>query len=308
MQFICESCKANLQIADEKIRGKRLIVRCKRCGVQIRIVDPALLPSQSAGKAAGTASQSGGRPATGPIRAPQSGGRPSTGPIARASAPRRETDTESTRSMDSEVLEKALRASKAGDAPPRAASAPRTEPPPPPPRETPLPREPAAWFAMIQGKQLGPITRAELALKASAGQVGPRTYLWKEGMESWIRAKDVPELVPLLAAPPTPPPPPSDEARPGSPGRRIELPFDTASGNRTPPSTGRAREGVDGAGESASPDAPTPPGGLRLPAGDGPASIAQSSPPAVEKAAGADPRPRPGASPPDALDLARWGA
>src|SRR3954470_2372747 len=120
MQFICESCKAHLLVADEKIRGKRLIVRCKRCGVQIRIVDPALLPSQSAGKA-GTASQSAARPATGPIRASQSGGRPSTGPIARASAPRRETDTESTRSMDSEVLEKALRASKADDVALRAA-------------------------------------------------------------------------------------------------------------------------------------------------------------------------------------------
>src|SRR5207302_5928870 len=153
MQFICESCKANLQIADEKIRGKRLIVRCKRCGVQIRIVDPALLPSQSAGTAAGTASQSAGRPPTGPIRTSQAGGRPSTGPIARASAPRRETDTESTRSMDSEVLEKALRASKAEDAAPRPAVVPppRSEPPPPPPRETPAPRDPAVWFVMIQG-------------------------------------------------------------------------------------------------------------------------------------------------------------
>jgi predicted Zn finger-like uncharacterized protein len=42
MQFICETCQANLTIADEKLRGKRLIVRCKRCGVQIRIADPAL--------------------------------------------------------------------------------------------------------------------------------------------------------------------------------------------------------------------------------------------------------------------------
>src|SRR5207245_6242666 len=160
MQFICESCEANLQIADEKIRGKRLIVRCKRCGVQIRIVDPALLPSQSGGKAVSSSSQSGGRPEPWPSRGSQSGGRPATGPIARASAPRRETDTESTRAMDSEVLEKALRASKAGDAAPRAAAvlAPRSEPPPPPPppRETPAPRDPAVWFAMIHGKQLGP--------------------------------------------------------------------------------------------------------------------------------------------------------
>src|SRR5438067_1851660 len=154
MRFICESCKANLQIADEKIRGKRLIVRCKRCGVQIRIVDPALLPSQSGGKAVSSSSQSGGRPEAGPIRGSQSGGRPATGPIARASAPRRETDTESTRAMDSEVLEKALRASKAGDAAPRAAAvlAPRSEPPPPPPppRETPAPTRFAGPTARVR--------------------------------------------------------------------------------------------------------------------------------------------------------------
>src|SRR5882724_8362886 len=35
MQFGCESCKAQLQIADEKVRGKRLIVRCRRCGAKI---------------------------------------------------------------------------------------------------------------------------------------------------------------------------------------------------------------------------------------------------------------------------------
>jgi predicted Zn finger-like uncharacterized protein len=307
MQFICESCKAHLTVADEKIRGKRLIVRCKRCGVQIRIVDPALLPSQSTGKAVGSGPQSAGRPEAGPIRASQSGGRPSTGPIARVSTPRRETDTESTRAMDSEVLEKALRASKAEDAAPRASAVParRTEPPPPPPRETPAPRDPAVWFAMVHGKQLGPITRAELGLKASAGQVGPRTYLWKEGMESWIRAKDVPELVPLFAAPPTPPPPPGDEARQREP--RIELPFDTSSPHATPPSTERARNGADQAEESASPDAPTPPGGLRLPAGDEPGSTAQPDAPAVETAAADDPPPGTD-SPPDALDLARWGA
>ncbi len=324
MQFICESCKAHLIVADEKIRGKRLIVRCKRCGVQIRIVDPALLPSQSGGRPptgpirtspgapspAGGTSQSGGRPATGPVRTSQSGGRPSTGPVARAAAPRRDTDTESTRAMDSEVLEKALRASKGeGAAPPSPAPpAPRSAPPPPP-------RDPAVWFAMIQGNQAGPITRAELALKASAGQVGPRTYLWKDGMESWIRAKDVPEFVPLFAAPPAPPPPPRDEAaaqRPEARERRVELPFESADGHVTPPSAGHVTPpsaepvpapaaGVE-VEESASPDAPTPPGGMRIPEEAGSAA-APGQPEADQPAAGDSAALAPGA-----LDLARWGA
>jgi predicted Zn finger-like uncharacterized protein len=319
MQFICESCKANLQIADEKIRGKRLIVRCKRCGLQIRIVDPALLPSQSGGRpptgpiraspgapspADGT-SQSGGRPASGPVRTSQSGSRPSTGPVARATAPRRETDTESTRAMDSEVLEKALRASKGeATAPASPAPVPRSAPPPPP-REPP--RDPAIWFAMIQGKQAGPITRAELALKASASQVGPRTYVWKDGLESWIRAKDVPELVPLFAAPPTPPPPPRDAAaaqRPEAGGRRVELPFESAAGRLTPPSAQPVPAPAAGgeAEESTSPDAPTPPGGMRMPEEAG--SAAAPAQPVADRPAAVGAVP----SAPGALDLARWGA
>ena len=285
MQFTCESCKANLQIADEKVRGKRLIVRCKRCGVQIRIVDPAL-KGQPASPAPAAPAATGGAPA---VRTP-------TGPIARAPAPARPSDTESTRAMDSEVLEKALRASKAPDAAPPQAAPPRSAPPPPPPRETPAPRDAPSWFAMIQGKQVGPMSHAEIALKASAGQVGPRTYLWKEGMDSWIRAKDVPGLVPLFAAPPTPPPPPRDEAAAPARkagGERAELPFESGAGRNTPPSSEAAEAETE-----ASPDAPTPPGGMRAPVEARPAV----PPEAAQEGRSATPPA------PAALDLARWGA
>jgi hypothetical protein len=119
-------------------------------------------------------------------------------------------------------------------------------------------------------------------------------------MESWIRAKDVPELVPLFAAPPTPPPPPGEDARTHSQEGRVVLPFDTASGPNPRPST----QGAGDDGESASPDAPTPPGGMSVPdAGE----AGQPGPAAAETAAG-DPAAGAGASAPGALDLARWGA
>src|SRR5438128_6526821 len=209
MQFICETCKANLQIADEKVRGKRLIVRCKRCGTQIRIADPALATSQSGAKAS-----------TGPIATSQPDRKPSTGPIR--APPARDTDTESTRAMDSEMLEKAVRASKGDEAAAASlgqASPARSSPPRPPPEDlSRRPRDPPVWFAMIGGKQTGPISRAELGLKTAAGQVGPRTYLWKEGMESWVRAKDLAEVSPLFAAAAPP-------ARNGQ-QRGARLPFD----------------------------------------------------------------------------------
>jgi predicted Zn finger-like uncharacterized protein len=289
MQFSCESCKANLQIADERIRGKRLIVRCKRCGVQIRIVDPALQTPPRGTPPSGRPKVSSALP-RGAATPP--GGVPPAGSPSSAPAPRRGWEAEDTRAMDSEVLEKALRASKPEEAASafQAAPAPRVTPPPPP-RDPPAPRDAPVWFAIVQGKQLGPITRAELALQASAGQVGPRTYLWKEGMESWIRAKEVTELVPFFAAPPTPPPPPAEETpaaqSPGAPHPRRELPFETRA----------ASGGSQEREEPASPDAPTPPGGMRIPGEARPAGVSREAP-----------APQPGPMSPDALDLARWGA
>ena len=189
MQFACESCKAQLQIADEKVRGKRLIVRCKRCGAKIGISDPAL-----------------GAPRP---KAPQPSPKPSApAPAVAAPAKRPGSDTESTRAMDSDMLEKALEASKTEDlAALQAARAQAVSQPPP----QSLPAgDSADWFAMIHGKQAGPMTRAELTAKINEAAVGPRTYLWKDGMESWQRARDLAELAalfPQLPEPSVPPPP-----------------------------------------------------------------------------------------------------
>ena len=155
MRFSCESCKAQLQIADEKVRGRRLIVRCKRCGAKIGLVDPLFSAS--------------------PPR------------VVEAAPAGPASDTESTRAMDDDVLERALQASRAGDG--SANGSPQTQRFAAP--AAPLPANPAVWFAMLQGKQTGPLTRAELEARADEGEVGPRTYIWCEGMESWQRAQEV---------------------------------------------------------------------------------------------------------------------
>jgi predicted Zn finger-like uncharacterized protein len=202
MQFACENCKTQLQIADEKVRGKRLIVRCKRCGAKIAIADPALggPPGPRLVAAGFPAARAAPRPAQ-PQPAPS---RPAPAPHPHAA---RDTDIESTRAMESDVLEKALRASKQ-DSPaqpggPRGASAlpdpfeggDAQQPPPAAPADESL------WFAMLHGTQTGPLTRSELTGRANAGEVGPRTYLWREGMDSWQRAKDVSELAFLFPQP-----------------------------------------------------------------------------------------------------------
>ena len=37
MKFICENCKAKYTIADEKVRGKVLKIRCRGCGEIIAV-------------------------------------------------------------------------------------------------------------------------------------------------------------------------------------------------------------------------------------------------------------------------------
>ena len=200
MQFSCESCKAQLQIADEKVRGRRVLVRCRRCGAKIALADPAL-------------SKAPPRVVSGPPR-PAAAPAPSPAPARQPAQPR--SDVEITRAMESEVLERALQQSAAAaDAGAQngatAAQGPAIaqEPAMPPP-------DGAVWYAMLHGKQTGPLTRAELDARADEGEVGPRTYLWREGMDSWQRAKDVPELAsmfpqypgaPVTPAPQTPQPP-----------------------------------------------------------------------------------------------------
>ena len=178
MQFGCESCKAQLQIADEKVRGKRLIVRCKRCGAKIALADPAL--SNSSPRLVVVPAS-----APGPMRIV-----PRPGPDPERPA----TDDESTRAMDGDLLERALRASKADDA--QQNGAPPTQklhfPGPVVPLDGPI------WYAMLRGKQIGPVTREDLEERANDGELGPRTYLWRDGMDAWQHAKDIPELSDLF--------------------------------------------------------------------------------------------------------------
>src|SRR3954468_4613960 len=115
MQFSCETCKALLQISDEKLRGKRLVVKSKRCGSRIQIADPALRTPNRVE----------------PIMAtPRSVSTVAGVPTAA------DTDTESTRAIDTDLLARALRQSKEESAPAR-----------------PQGGDQPSWFALIANKQ-----------------------------------------------------------------------------------------------------------------------------------------------------------
>jgi predicted Zn finger-like uncharacterized protein len=54
------------------------------------------------------------------------------------------------------------------------------------------------WFAMIEGKQTGPLSTNELTARVKSGKLTLRTYVWRDGMGDWKRTADVPELAILL--------------------------------------------------------------------------------------------------------------
>lgn len=78
-----------------------------------------------------------------------------------------------------------------------------TAAPPPPP----LPATGAAWFAGMDGKQVGPFDAQTLPAQIAAGAITRATLVWRQGMASWQPAGDVTELAPLFPVSPPPLPP-----------------------------------------------------------------------------------------------------
>jgi len=83
--------------------------------------------------------------------------------------------------------------------------------------------EMAEWYYAHDGQQKGPVPLSELRRLATSGEFDPREDLvWKDGMEEWKPASEVPEFASLgagaAAVPESPPPvasaPPSGELNP----------------------------------------------------------------------------------------------
>lgn len=183
MNFSCDKCQRRYSIADEKVRGKTVKVRCKNCQNIISVEGPPQAVEES------------------------------TRVVSLA-------DVERLRSQlleESEAMPAAASASEPlaaqgpWEEPGRPASA--TEPALESPLEPPLPAS-SAWFVMVRGQQEGPLEEPALRELVSSGDVTPRSYFWQQGMEDWKRGSDIAELASLFEpaarpagrAPPRPPP------------------------------------------------------------------------------------------------------
>ncbi len=78
--------------------------------------------------------------------------------------------------------------------------------PPPPPS--------GAFMVSHDGKQAGPYSVEQLKQFVASGEFTKQTYVWKQGMDNWLRAGEIQELTKLFevnANTPPPPPPPDQE-------------------------------------------------------------------------------------------------
>ena len=64
------------------------------------------------------------------------------------------------------------------------------------PEMTPSSSDPkaVAWFVAVQKNRTGPFTSDELKAKIAQGDLSPEQRVWRQGMSTWERSKDAPEV------------------------------------------------------------------------------------------------------------------
>ncbi len=195
MNFTCDNCQKRYSIADEKVRGKTVKVRCKNCQNVITVEGPAEEESTRVVSLADVER----------IRAQErSLAEPAAAPAPVAAAP-------------------VARAPVTAPAPAPALQTPWDDEPT---RAAPLKATGSPWFVMVRNKQEGPLDEGALREWIATGAISGRSFFWQQGMADWKRGSDIPELAGLFAPlaapePPPPPPPPVAEPPPARSGRGL---------------------------------------------------------------------------------------
>lgn len=206
MKFLCDQCKAKYQIADEKVVGKTVRMKCRKCGhlievkaeitetsVATKLEDTAGSPQPGAATAAPRA-PAAPRPAA---AAPQKPAAPKSTLATSLASVRPTAASKPAVKPDANPLAAAFQKSVQSDDDALLALSPNTE-----------------WYVAINGVPVGPIRIGEIKRKASTGAITDDSLCWQEGMEEWraVRATELATVVreahasgrpSLLTPPPT---------------------------------------------------------------------------------------------------------
>jgi predicted Zn finger-like uncharacterized protein len=215
LKFLCENCRAKYQIADEKVAGRTVRMKCRKCGHLIE-VEASVTESSTVSKAPPAPARPVGMPGAVGARPPTSADRAVEG-----------------RSSWSSEAESPGAPAAASDASPRPAGAAAGGLAGAFSKAVALPKERLSaasaasavlsssrdteeWYVGINGVPVGPVRLTELRRKAAAGAITPDSLVWREGFEEWVPLRTFPELLAMLreavsgsrmSLTPTPPPP-----------------------------------------------------------------------------------------------------
>ncbi len=191
MKFLCDQCKAKYQIADEKVAGKTVRMKCRKCGHLIEVrapvtessAEPASPPSAEVPSALAPAVVKPSavkptplpRPAVPPPRAPLAMGlagarppppkpaAPAGGALAGAFKSNVQREEEISTPFDMSEL---------------------------------APDD--AWYVAINGVPVGPIKISEVRRKAALGAVTEDSLVWQEGQDEWRPARQSADLAAII--------------------------------------------------------------------------------------------------------------
>ncbi|MCP3103850.1 adventurous gliding motility protein GltJ [Myxococcus sp. K15C18031901] len=214
MRFVCDSCRAQYMISDDKVGPKGVKVRCKKCGHTITVRPAgASAGKDAAGDSASTApstSNGASKEAESSAAAalPTSLGTPPEGGLF--------TDVEEDEigAVFDQVLSSGTHKIPAGESSGEAAAREATaenvrklaEAEDAPDKED---AKPAAtsheWYVAIDEKQVGPLSVEKVKDAWDRGEVGPDSLCWRSGFSDWIPLSETAELASVLAPRPSKP-------------------------------------------------------------------------------------------------------
>jgi len=198
MRFVCDSCRAQYMISDDKVGANGVKVRCKKCGNVIVVRRPQDAEADAA------------------LR-----GLEETPP--QPSAPEAPTGENSIFSDVDDAEIGAAFESALGERQDDEPVGPSQDEEPPPEANLPPvsdgPPRAHDWYVAIDDKQTGPLTPDVIKDHWDRGEIGPDSLTWRQGFEDWVPLSEVSELAAWLAPRPqrpvfAPPPPSSSGSMP----------------------------------------------------------------------------------------------
>ncbi len=177
MRFSCENCHAKYQVADEKVAGKTIRMKCRKCAhsIEVKPVQAGVAVEPDFGALAGLAATE--QHVAAPVTRMGEGfaahsvmGGAFPGPDA-AAVSRSPFDSSPGFDRAPESLRLALGAPEGSELPAHF------------------------WYVAIGGAPVGPIAMAEVIAKAREGAINDRSLAWREGLAEWAPIGNLPELV-----------------------------------------------------------------------------------------------------------------